>query len=187
MEMKIRVLPDDLKIPIPDPSLSLAVEIALTTALRESEVLSLRVEQFAAGAKVIEVKVKGGRFEPVYFPSRLLEAIKRFTRDHRRVDEGWLFVGRQNVADGHPKPRMARSTLVWAWHEVQGAAGILPRFRFHDLRHTAITRFYLRTRDIEKTRMFARHRNISTTQVYTHVRADEVWKEMEESYEVSHQ
>jgi integrase len=178
-DMKIRVLPDDLKLTLTDPTLRLAVQVALVTALREREVLSLRLESFqgAAGRRVVPVLVKGGRVEDVYFPDQLVEAIQKFIRTRRRsLEVGWLFVGRRRRSAS----KLAVSTLWKLWHDAQRGSGVAPPlFRFHDLRHTAITRFYLLTRDIEKTRMFARHRSIATTQIYTHIRPEEVWKDME--------
>ena len=184
--MKIRVLPDDLTLPIEDPRLALAVEIALTTALRESEILSLRIEDLMDGAgairQVIKVRVKGGRIERVYLPAGLRESIVAYIMGPRWQEEkGWLFTGNGfRRSPGIPVPKMSRSTLVYLWHKAQDKAGIEPRYRFHDLRHTAITRFWRRSRDLKLTQLFARHKNVNTTAQYTHPMEDELFEAIEE-------
>lgn len=59
---------------------------------------------------------------------------------------------------------------VWRmWDKLQKDIWGYRAYRFHDLRHTAITRYYEHTRDIWKTKEFARHTELSTTQKYIHL------------------
>ena len=55
--------------------------------------------------------------------------------------------------------------LLKGWLEV---AGLDPTLRFHELRHTALTDFYGRTRDVVMAQRFARHADVRTTIGYLH-------------------
>lgn len=172
---KMRIIPKNLNIPLEDPDLALAVTIALSTALRVSEIVRLNAQDLLNGhgvKQIIKVKVKGGRRERVYLTQGTRLAIEAYL-DGRT--EGPLFI--------RNKRRWSRTRVWEAWHKAQVDAGVEEPFRFHDLRHTAITRFYERYRDIEATRVFARHSSIVTTQIYTHIREDEVWEMMERKEE----
>lgn len=55
------------------------------------------------------------------------------------------------------------------WAEVQERAGLSQRYSFHELRHTAITNLYRRTRDLRLCQRYARHCSPDTTAIYAHV------------------
>lgn len=52
--------------------------------------------------------------------------------------------------------------------------GAAPRYRTHDLRHTAIAAVLERTQNLEVARVFARHRSADVTKRYAHVRVDRI-------------
>ncbi len=179
MKLKIRTLPADLALVLDDPRLDLFVDVCLTTALRRDEARRLSIEGLldeAGGVRtIIDVKVKGGRMERVCLPADLRAHMAAFVLEHRDgARSGPLFVG----SGGQ---RMGTSTLQKLWKQAQGRSGIPQHesYRIHDLRHTAITRFYERTKDINLTRMFARHRDISTTGLYIHGNFTDLVKAME--------
>jgi integrase len=60
-------------------------------------------------------------------------------------------------------------TLWRTWHKIQLSSWGFHAYRFHDLRHTAITNYYIQTRDIWRTKLFARHLDLQTTQKYIHL------------------
>jgi site-specific recombinase XerD len=55
------------------------------------------------------------------------------------------------------------------FHVWQDRAGFeAPFYNFHMLRHTACTAVYDQSRDLRATQIFARHKKIQTTVIYTH-------------------
>jgi site-specific recombinase XerD len=56
----------------------------------------------------------------------------------------------------------------------QEKAGIDHFYRFHELRHTAITNVRRKTKDIRIAQLFARHANIETTLRYEHASDEEL-------------
>jgi integrase len=63
-----------------------------------------------------------------------------------------------------------RSPSIWRlWSEMQRKIWGCRLYRYHDLRHTAITEFYRSTRDLELTKQFARHKSYQSTEIYLHL------------------
>ena len=171
-----RVLPRDLVIPL-EPKMQLIVNLALCTGLRLSEILRLRIEQIMVNGKIkstVRVRRKGGVDQDIGLP--IPEEIKAFL-DYRT--EGWLFIGKSPRKFGD-FARLDRYTASKDWHKAQVQAGISPTYRFHDLRHTAITRFAEIVKDPFLTQAFAGHARIETTMIYHHVNKEAVWKAQEE-------
>lgn len=84
-------------------------------------------------------------------------------RKSGRVDRG-----------GRLTERALRSSFV-AWQEALGWNRDTTRFfRFHDLRHTACSRYYrVQGKDLMATKNFARHKSVVSTQIYTHITDEE--------------
>lgn len=53
-------------------------------------------------------------------------------------------------------------------------AGIKKNAYNHLLRHTALTDFYTKTKDIRKVQEIAGNSSIQITQIYTHISAEEI-------------
>ena len=175
--MKIRVI--ETLPPMTDPRLRLAVCLGMETALRISEITSLKIEDLindqAEVNRLVRVRVKGKikgkpRFENVYLTERARAEVKEFIGEQR---SGWLLQGLHGS-------RLNRTSLLILWKQAQEVAGWpRPLYRFHDIRHTAITRFYNRTLNLVLTMQFARHRSLTSTEVYTHTTIEDLWKAME--------
>lgn len=77
-----------------------------------------------------------------------------------------LFVSREGT-------RLSKSRVGGAFRRWQQRAGFDRRVRFHDLRHTACTR-YLEVcgGNLAAVKKFARHASVTSTQIYTHVSDD---------------
>lgn len=57
-------------------------------------------------------------------------------------------------------------------------AGIEKNVYNHLLRHTALSDAYSDTKDIRKVQQIADHSNIQTTQIYTHISAEDIKETM---------
>jgi integrase/recombinase XerD len=69
------------------------------------------------------------------------------------------------------EPQLARSVLKWnlrrAWRRAVKASGIQP-IRFHDMRHTALSRLVELGADVRTVQAIAGHFSLKTTQRYLH-------------------
>jgi integrase len=72
------------------------------------------------------------------------------------------------TAAPHASPAAARSNRWVTPQMAQTTLKLLMRYGFHALRHTAVTRVYLASRDLFLAQRFARHASPLTTMIYTH-------------------
>lgn len=171
--------------------------VALGTGLREFEIAALTVgdafeqiesEQRARPWVILRV-FKGSKRKPkaraqaqrkalakrsaerartqrVYFPAPVRAALETFlaakrARRERVTPEAPLFVGRA----GKPvSERLLRHNFALWQVRAQ-----VKHNRFHNVRHTAITRYWNQTKDLKAVQDFARHASLATTQRYMHV------------------
>ncbi len=159
----------------------LILSFALGSALRESEIVGLDVEDVAksgAGGRLLPrrtlqlrvFKRGGGNPDPknqrVPVADGTYYKLEKFLA--AGAGPGPLFRSRKGGARLSTK---AVRTLFAKWQRV---AGFDHLYSFHHLRHTAITGLYKRTKDVRVAQRFARHANINTTTIYEHASDDDV-------------
>ena len=163
--------------------------LAITTGLRLTECLELDLgdvvdlvrtngRRTAKIRSVLELeahKAKLGQPDTITIGRGARAALARLVEAMRAgvFEPGWqqspLFItgrGRGSESGGKRLPKRAAQADFTHWQRV---ASIAPRYRWHDLRHTAITRFAeLAGGDAFKVAAFARHRDIRNSQRYVH-------------------
>lgn len=93
-------------------------------------------------------------------------------RETRAIDPSApLFLSREGN-------RIATRTIRHLWREWQKEARIRPPYPFHRLRHTAISNAFRLNKNIGTAKKMARHANLKTTSVYTHVSDEEMLEEL---------
>ena len=152
------------------------LSLALATGMRQHELVALNVGDVLAddGKKArrrVQLRVfkrsRGdAREQEVILSPRVRAKLEKFFRWKRQQDEAMaadapLFVSRNGN-------RLSTRQLRHAFKIWQERAGFERRFSFHSVRHSAITNLYQTTRDIRLAQRFARHKSITSTQIYTH-------------------
>ena len=146
------------------------LETLFSTGLRVAELIALD-RKYLAGAKnkndfEMSVVGKGGYPRTVYFSERALHWIKKYLAERQDSEEA-LF-----IRLGGPKSASARLTsrsieiLVQKYSKI---AGISLLASPHTLRHSFATDLLNKGVDLRIIQEFLGHRNIATTQIYTHV------------------
>ncbi|MCX6761153.1 MAG: tyrosine-type recombinase/integrase [Candidatus Nealsonbacteria bacterium] len=146
------------------------LETLFSTGLRIAELVALNREQFAniKLKKDLELGIigKGSHPRTVYFSDRALSWIKKYL-DTRTDKEKPLFIHfrAREDSDARLTPRsMERIVKRYA------VLGGVPIFTTpHTLRHSMATDLLTQGVDIRTIQEFLGHRNIVTTQIYTHV------------------
>ena len=158
---------------------ALAVELALEAALRESEILCLERDDVLWEERVIRVRGKGGTHKEVPITRHLHEVLDRAMRarpasaTHPRV-----LWNKRNPAE----MLKARQTLWKIVQRIAHRAGITRAVRFHDLRHTCLTKYYRSTGDLKGTQELARHKKIElTANTYVGVTTEDLREKMEQA------
>ena len=143
------------------------LEVLYATGLRVSELVELGVSQVSARQGLVRVTGKGGRERLVPLGEEALDWLGRFVRGPRSEILG----GRPTEAV-FPSRRGAAMTRQGFWLLVKryaARAGIVRPVTPHTLRHAFATHLLNHGADLRVIQLLLGHRDISTTQIYTHV------------------
>jgi site-specific recombinase XerD len=146
------------------------LEALFSTALRISELAALNREQFAniKDKKDYEISIigKGGYPRTVYFSERALSWLKRYLKT-RADNEKALFIHYR--AKKGVQARLTPRSMERIVKKYAILAGI-PFFTTpHTLRHSMATDLLSQGVDLRTIQEFLGHRDIGSTQIYTHV------------------
>ncbi len=146
------------------------LEALFSTGLRIAELVSLNKEQFIniKDKKDLELGIigKGGHSRTVYFSERALSWIKKYL-EARKDKEKALFINyrARKSAEG----RLTARSIERIVKKYAILAGVPIFTSPHTLRHSYATDLLNQGVDLRTIQEFLGHRNIVTTQVYTHV------------------
>ncbi len=146
------------------------LETLFSTGLRVAELISLNKEQFAniKNKKDYELSIigKGSRPRTVYFSERALSWLKKYL-ETRKDKEKPLFIN-YRAKKGSGSRLTSRSVeRIVKKHSIK--AGIPIFTTPHTLRHSMATDLLSQGVDLRTIQEFLGHRNIGSTQIYTHV------------------
>lgn len=151
------------------------LSLALATGLRAHELVGLNLGDVMStegkARRRVQLRVfkrsnDDARRQQVVLSARVQAKLEKFFRWKRQQHQSMapdapLFVSRKGN-------RLSTRQVRHAFHRWQERAGFERTFSFHCLRHSAITNIYEATRDIRVAQLFARHKSITSTQIYTH-------------------
>jgi integrase/recombinase XerD len=170
------------------------LEILYATGMRVSELVALPRSALVGDERTLTIKGKGGRQRMVPLNPAAQEALVHYLRERDAAIAGdsgygaglnasassWLFPswGQQ----GH----LTRQRLAQELKLLAGQAGIEPsRVSPHVLRHAFASHMLERGADLRSVQKLLGHADISTTQVYTHVREGHLRKIVHEHHPLS--
>lgn len=148
------------------------LEVLFSTGLRVSEAASLNRENVNLQTGEFGVIGKGGKARVVFLSSRAREWLDRYLKMR---DDPYrpLFIrySGPKAPDGltDEKSRLSVRSIERMVDKYRKRAGILFRIGPHVLRHSFATDLLTHGADIRSVQEMLGHKNISTTQIYTHV------------------
>ncbi len=146
------------------------LETLFSTGLRVAELVNLNREQIkeAADAEIMEVSIvgKGGHPRTVYFSSRALLAIHKYLKRRKDKDKA-LFIRYKGPKKA--SMRLTSRSVESIVKKYAKKAGIPIMTTPHTLRHSYATDLLAQGVDLRMIQEFLGHRNIATTQIYTHI------------------
>lgn len=148
------------------------LSLALTTALRKSELINIKIGDIKTlhGHTVVHVVRKGKKKDIVKVQPQVEQLILKYidiTNRNSQIDgSDYLFKGHSTNKRNNNK--LNPSTLNYMIKKCCENAGIEKKLKVHSTRHTAITLAITSGATIEKVRDFAAHKNITTTNRYVH-------------------
>ena len=146
------------------------LESLFSTGLRIAELVALNKEQFAnlKDKKDLEIGIigKGSHPRTVYFSERSLSWIQKYL-ETRKDKEKALFINYR--ARGDAEARLTPRSIERLVKKYALLAGVPVFTTPHTLRHSMATDLLTQGVDLRTIQEFLGHRNIVTTQIYTHV------------------
>jgi integrase/recombinase XerC len=158
------------------------IEVLYATGVRVSELCSMRMGDVDLKAGVIRVVGKGRRERVVLAGRYAAESLARYIDESRPAllqsgaySGDIVFLGKR----GSPlDPRQARRVVDRECKAVLGGEGLSP----HTLRHTFATHLLSRGADLRSVQELLGHKNVATTQMYTHLTRSEIRKAYDKSH-----
>ncbi|MFA5644349.1 MAG: tyrosine-type recombinase/integrase [Patescibacteria group bacterium] len=149
------------------------LETLFSTGLRVQELVNLNREQFRINndTKDLEVVIvgKGKKIRTVYFSQRAVHWLKKYLDLRTDLDEA-LFINYWKPAQKNGQSRRLTvksiDEIVKKYVKIAGLPIITTP---HTLRHSFATDLLSQGVDLRLVQEFLGHRNIATTQIYTHV------------------
>ena len=163
-----------------NPMLAWIERIALHTAMRQGEILSLERRQVDLARRVVRLqRSKNGDSRTVPL-SQVAVTVFREAMEHASslgVQSPLLFYGEPGK-DGRRRPYIVQK--VWA-NAVKRAG--LDDFRFHDLRHEAISRLVEAGLADQQVAAISGHRSMQMLKRYTHLRGEDLVGELDRVFD----
>ena len=145
------------------------LETLFSTGLRVRELVNLDRNQIKidSSTKELEISIvgKGGRIRTVYFSERAIEALRNYLKT-REDKEKALFISYKGPKSA---TRLTTRSIENIIKKYCILAGIPITTTPHTLRHSFATDLLSQGVDLRTVQEFLGHKNISTTQIYTHI------------------
>jgi len=130
--------------------------LAFSTGMRVSEVINLKIKNIDSKRMLILVKNgKGRKDRYVPFSNVVLEILRDYFREYQ--PEEYLFNGQFRLQYS----TASCNKIVKKY--------IRPTAHFHQIRHSAATSLLENGTDVRVIQKFLGHKNVKTTEIYTHV------------------
>lgn len=143
------------------------LEVLYAAGLRVSELVGLQFHEVSLSQGVTRLVGKGGRERLVPLGDEALDWLRRY------LEQGWPQLTPQpQFPYWFPSRRGTPMTRQTFWHAIKRyarQAGIRKSLSPHTLRHAFATHLLNHGADLRAVQMLLGHRDLSTTQIYTHV------------------
>lgn len=147
------------------------LELLFSTGLRVSELVKLNHDQINFERREFGIIGKGGRARVVFLSDRACEWIRRYL-DNRTDPFRPLFIrysGRVEGENDGEKMRLTVRTIERIVKKYVLAAKLPVDATVHTMRHSFATDLLSNGADLRSVQEMLGHKNIATTQIYTHV------------------
>ncbi|OGK17538.1 hypothetical protein A2774_00935 [Candidatus Roizmanbacteria bacterium RIFCSPHIGHO2_01_FULL_39_12c] len=148
------------------------LEVLFSTGLRVSELVSLNREQINFQTSEMSVMGKGSKIRVVFLSKRAKEWLEKYLSMRRDAFKPLFIRYSGPKADSDltdVKLRLSVRSIERMIEKYRKKAGILFRIGPHILRHSFATDLLREGADLRSVQDMLGHKNIATTQVYTHV------------------
>ena len=157
---------------------TLLIEILYATGIRVSELVSIRLGDITDNYSSIIIKGKGGKQRIVPLFGKVISVLKKYIDFLNKLKEqsNNLFLFPSNSKFGH----LTRNRFFQILKDLGEEVNLdLKRISPHVLRHSFASHLLSRGVDLRIIQESLGHKDISTTQIYTHIQASKLRKILE--------
>jgi integrase/recombinase XerC len=138
------------------------VSLLLGTGIRLASLVGLNATDIDFNEGTINITSKGGRSETVFMNAVLRRILSAHVKANKISGASPLF----QTSGGK---RLGARQIQYRISRWMKAAGIVHQASVHTLRHTFATRLYRMTGDLRLVQRALGHRQVTTTEIYTHL------------------
>jgi site-specific recombinase XerD len=147
------------------------LEVLFSTGLRVSELVNLNRDQLDLKSREFGVIGKGGRARVVFLSGRAVDWVDRYLKSR---DDQWRpllirYTGKIDESHEGEKMRLTVRSVQRAVKKYTKKAKLPVAATTHTLRHSFATDLLIAGADLRSVQELLGHKNIATTQIYTHV------------------
>jgi len=148
------------------------LEVFFSTGLRVAELVQLDLEEIKINSKSVDLEIsivgKGNKVRVIYFSERALLWVRKYI--NKRFDsEEALFINYSKIKSMTNSRRLTTRSIENIVKKYVKITGLPILTTPHTLRHSYATDLLSQGVDLRLVQEFLGHRNIATTQIYTHV------------------
>lgn len=157
------------------------LHVLYSSGLRISEAITLKIPDIFTYDGEIRKKTiimgKGAKERVIFFDKPTQKALEKFlsVRHLFKPSQKNQFVFCSNSQTGH----VSRQNIFIALQKITYMASLPEKLSPHKLRHSFATHMYQKGIDLRMLQVLLGHSDISTTEIYTHIKADEVARTVE--------
>ncbi|MDR2436670.1 MAG: tyrosine recombinase [Endomicrobium sp.] len=156
------------------------IELLYSCGLRIEELMTLNIKNIDFFSNTVTVVGKGNKERIVPMGTKCVEALMNYIKERRIL--GFTYDLNSPIFLSTNNRRLDQRTARRIIHRLFIQAGILKKASPHTLRHTFATHILDRGCDIRSVQEMLGHKNLSTTQIYTHVTIESLKKIYKKSH-----
>ena len=156
------------------------IEILYSCGLRIEELMSLDIKNIDFFGNAVKVRGKGGKERVVPAGDKCLAVMMDYLKERRAA--GLPSDIHSPAFLGNRGKRLEQRTARRVLHKWFVSAGLKKKVSPHTLRHTFATHILDSGCDLRSVQEMLGHKNLSTTQVYTHVTIESLKKVYEKAH-----
>lgn len=149
------------------------LETLFSTGLRVSELAHLNIEDLRLKRDSTDLEVavvgKGSKVRSVYFSNRSVKAIQEYLDKRHDMDPALFINYKPGIAKTGADRRLSVKSIEEVVKKYVKMSGLPVNATPHTLRHSFATDLLSNGVDLRLVQEFLGHKNIATTQIYTHV------------------
>ena len=160
-----------------NPMLGWIVQVALHTGMRQGEIQSLTLDQVYIKRRIVRLtETKNGSARTVPLTKAATKVMRAAIKNPVRPEETNLVFFGEPGRDGQRRGYEFKP----AWFDAVRAAK-LKGFRFHDLRHEAVSRLVEAGLSDQEAASISGHKSMQMLRRYTHLRAEDLVKRLDQA------